>query len=148
MRSAFEQTYHAQTDIESLHVSRAASRRLGEWSAYVLLFFIVTFPTMAFSLNPKRFLVAVLVALIGIRSLTTRLQLDRTVARWTLILSAVSVLFGIRGLFLLAPGALMQMQVYAAWPLVYLVLISGADCLILHGLERTLIFSAIFIPRF
>jgi len=137
-----------QTAIEPWGVPPKPSGRLGEWSAYVLLFIMMCFPTMAHFLYARYFLVALLVALIGIRGLTTKLRLDRRVALWTLFLAAVSLSFGLRGLVLGAPGALMQMQVYAMWPLIYLVLMSGVDERILQGLERTLIRSGGFIAVF
>ena len=86
------------------------------------------------------FLVAV--ALQGIR----RMHLHHAVVAWTLLISATSIIFGIRGFVTGAPGAFQCIELYAIWPLVYLVLLSGIRSIAtLRSLEKTMILSTVFV---
>jgi O-antigen ligase len=125
-----------------------ASVEWGNWPVYILFFLMIAFPGLLSLLYVKAFLFALLLALIGIQGLT-HLRLHPTVVLWTAVLAVVSLVFGLRGLFLGTPGASKSIQVYVLWPIVYLVLLSGVrSTRVLHGLERTLVFSSVFIGLF
>jgi hypothetical protein len=118
------------------------------WPAYFLFFLMLAFPIVHTVLYVKAFLFALLLTFVVTQALT-RLHLHPKVVMWTLALAAVSLFFGLRGLFLGAPGAGKSIQVYAMWPLVYLVLLSGINNVrIFRGLQQTLVFSATFIALF
>ena len=125
-----------------------ASLEWENWPAYFLFFLMVAFPGVLSLLYVKAFLFALYLMLIAIQGLT-HLRLHPTVVLWTVILAVVSLFFGLRGLFLNPPGADKSIQVYVLWPLVYLVLLSGINNMrILRGLEKTLVFSTVFIGLF
>jgi hypothetical protein len=124
-----------------------ASGRLCAWPAYLLFFLMLVFPTLFHFLYVKAFLFALLLAFVAIQSLG-RLRLHPQIVLWTFFLSAVSLFFGLRGLFLGAPGAGNCIQIYAMWPLVYMVLLSGINVRILQGLEKTLLLATVFIAVF
>ncbi|HVS88647.1 MAG TPA: hypothetical protein VHF01_10565 [Candidatus Acidoferrum sp.] len=118
------------------------------WPAYFLFFLMLAFPMMHTVFYVKVFLFALLLTFVVTQALT-RLHLHPKVVMCTLALAAVSLFFGLRGLLLGAPGARTCIQVYAMWPLVYLVLLSGINTVrIFRGLQQTLVFSAAFIALF
>jgi hypothetical protein len=118
------------------------------WPAYFLFFLMLAFPMMHIVLYVKAFLFALLLTFVVTQALT-RLHLHPKVVMWTLALAAVSLFFSLRGLLLGAPGAGTCIQVYAMWPLVYLVLLSGINNVrIFRGLQQTLVFSTAFIALF
>jgi O-Antigen ligase len=125
-----------------------ASLEWENWLAYFLFFLMLAFPGLLSLLYVKAFLFALCLTLIAIQGLT-HLRLHSTVVLWTVVLAVVSLFFGLRGLFLNTPGASQSIQVYVLWPLVYLVLLSGINNIrILQGLEKTLVFSTVFIGVF
>lgn len=119
-------------------------------SGYVLLFLMLAFPMVLNLLYLKAFLFALLLISVVVRGASrTYLHLHMKVVTWTLALAVVSLFFCFRGMFLSAPGAVKCMQVYVVWPLVYLTLLDAVDRVdILRDLERTLIFSSLFIGLF
>lgn len=118
------------------------------WPAYFLFFLMVVFPSVLSLLYVKAFLFALLLAFVAVAAFA-RTSWHPRVVIWTISLAAVSLVFGIRGLFLDAPGASKSIQVYVFWPLVYLFLIGGINCIrILQGLEKTLIFATVFTGVF
>jgi O-antigen ligase len=123
---------------------------LWNWPAYSLFFLMLVFPMVLSLLYLKAVLFALLLMFVLVRAcMSLRLDLHPTVVIWTLALACVSLFFGLRGLFLGAPGATKCIQVYVLWPLVYLVLLGGIGRLrTLHGLEKTLVFSTLFIALF
>src|SRR5262245_20525786 len=128
------------------HESRATiwSIRLG----CLLLFVLMVFPDVRSVLYVKASLFALLLAFVVVQGLRG-FHLDARVVAWTVGLSAVSLFFGLRGLVLGAPGALKCIQIYAFWPLVYLVLLSGIRTIrALQALEKTLLFSTAFTAVF
>jgi O-Antigen ligase len=116
--------------------------------AYVLFFFLLVFPGMRLFVYGKILLFALLLILIAIRGVRG-FHLDARVVVWTMGLSAIGLLFGLRGLLLGTPGATQCIRVYVVWPLIYMVILSGIDDIrILRGLDRTLVFSSAFIALF
>jgi O-antigen ligase len=120
------------------------------WPAYFLFFLMLAFPMVLTLLYVKAFLFALLVVFIAVRGvMRSYLYLHLKIVLWTLGLAYVSFFFCLRGMFLSRPGAVQCLQVYVIWPLVYLILLGGIDRVdILKGLERTLIFSTVFIALF
>lgn len=123
------------------------SQRFCAWPAYLLFFLMLAFPSLYRFLYLKAFLFALLLAFVAIAGLR-RLRLHPQIVMWTLFLSAVSLFFGLRGLFLGAVGASKCIQVYAFWPLVYMVLLGGISERIVKGLEKTMVFATIFVAVF
>ncbi len=121
-----------------------ASSAWWTWPAYLLFFLMLAFPAMEHFLYAKECLVALLLIVVVIQGVT-RSHLHREVAMWALCLAAVGLLFGLRGLFLNAPGASSQIRVYVLWPLIYLVLLGGINLRILQGLEKTLVVATGFV---
>jgi O-antigen ligase len=143
-------TYH-DASLAGNGLSQSASHptlALWKWPAYVLFFLMLAFPMILSLLYVKAALFVFLfvcAALQGVKGL----YLHRRVLIWTMVLSAVSLLFALRGLFLGAPGALKCIEVYAVWPLIYLLLLSGIRSMdILRSLEKILVFSTVFIGIF
>jgi O-antigen ligase len=120
------------------------------WPAYFLFFLMLAFPMVLSLIYVKAFLFALLLMFIVVRGITRfHLGLHIRTAVWTLVLAYVSFFFSLRGMFLGRPGAVQCLQVYVIWPLVYLILLGGIDrTSILKGLEKTLIFSTVFIAVF
>ena len=117
---------------------------------YVLFFLMLAFPMVVSLLYVKVFLFAVLLVIVAVRGLTClRLDLHPKVIMWTWALAVVGLFFGLRGMFLGTPGAVKCVQVYVMWPLIYVILLGGIDRMqTLQGLEKTLIFSTVFIGLF
>jgi hypothetical protein len=118
------------------------------WPACFLFCLMLVFPMAQKFLYLKAALFAFLLVLVAIQGVQ-EVHLHPKVAAWTIVLSAASLFFGIRGLALGAPGALKCLEVYAMWPLVYLVLLSGIRTVrTFQALEKTLVFSTAFIALF
>jgi len=124
-----------------------AAMNLWTWPGYFLFFLMLSFPMVVSLLYVKAVLFAILLIFVAVRALTRfRLDLRPKVVIWTLALANVSLLFGIRGVFLGTPGAVKGIQVYFVWPLVYLVLLGGIHNMrALRALEKTMVFSSAFI---
>ena len=120
------------------------------WPAHFLFFLMLAFPMVTSLLYVKAFLIALLLLFVAVRGVARFcLHLHLKTIAWTLALAYVSFFFCLRGMFLGTPGAVQCTQVYVIWPLVYLLLLGGIDSArILKGLEKTLIFSAVFIAVF
>lgn len=116
--------------------------------AYLLFFLMLTMPAMSRFFYVKLALFAFLlyaVAVQGIRGF----RLHTRVVVGTLALSSVGLIFGLRGLLLGTPGALSRIELLAIWPLVYLLLLSEINSVrVFQGLERTMVFSSVFIALF
>lgn len=109
---------------------------------------MLVFPNVLLLLYVKAFLFALLIAFVAVAAFA-HTSWHPNVVTWTIGLAAVSLIFGIRGLFLDAPGASKCIQVYVFWPLVYLFLLGGINhARIFRGLQKTLVFSAGFIALF
>lgn len=127
---------------------RVSSSKWWLWPSCFLLFLMAAFPIAQRFLYLKAALFAALLILVVIQGVK-RLHLHPAVVAWTLVLSAASLFFGVRGLILGAPGALKVVQIYAMWPLVYLLLLSGIRSIrTFQALEKTLLFSTIFVAVF
>jgi O-antigen ligase len=120
------------------------------WPAYFLFFLMLAFPMVLSLLYVEAFLIALLLLFVAVRGVTRLcLHLHLKTIAWTLALACVSFFFCLRGMFLGTPGAVQCTQVYVFWPLVYLLLLGGVDSTrTLKGLEKTLIFSGVFIALF
>jgi O-antigen ligase len=120
------------------------------WPAYFLFFLMLAFPMKLSLLYVKAFLFALLLVFVAVRGvMRSCLYLHLKTIVWTLTLAYMSLFFCLRGMFLGRPGAVECLQPYVIWPLVYLILLGGIDRIrILKGLERTLIFSSVFIAFF
>src|SRR6476661_2082841 len=105
----------------------SASRRLGwvAWWGYALFFLMLFVPTTYQTLKAP--VLAALAAVIAAGALARgRVRLHPAVLLWTVFLVCVGLAFMIRGLIGGAPGALRVGTVYVVWPLVYVLLVSGA----------------------
>ena len=118
------------------------------WPACFLLFLMIVLPMVRSLVYVKTALFAFLLVLVVIQGIRG-VHLYKGVVAWTVALSALSVIFGLRGLVLSAPGARQSIEVYALWPLVYLALLSGIRSVApFQSLEKTIIFSTMFIALF
>jgi hypothetical protein len=120
------------------------------WPGYLLFFLMLAFPAVLSVLYIKAFLFGLVLLLVGVRAVSRLyLRLDLKVVAWTLALAVISLFFCFRGMFLSAPGAVKCVPVYVIWPLAYLLLLDGLDSArAFRGLERTLVFSSVFIGAF
>lgn len=109
---------------------------------------MLTFPALAILFYVKALLLTLLLMFVTVQG-ATYIHLHPKVVIWTLALAAVSLFFCLRGMLLGTPGAVKSIPVYVVWPLVYLILLSGINCMrILQGLEKTLVFATVFIALF
>jgi hypothetical protein len=132
----------------SVQSANCSISRIWAWPAYLLIFLMLVFPGVLSLLYWKAALFAWLIIGVSLRGVNG-LHLHPKVVLWTLLLAVVSLCFGLRGLFLGAPGALNCIQVYFMWPLVYLLLLGGiGNVRILQGIEKTLVFSSSAIALF
>jgi hypothetical protein len=119
-----------------------------KWPAYILFFLMLAFPMILSLLYVKAALFGFLIVCVIVQGLKG-LHLNRKLVTWTIVLAEISLLFGLRGLFLGAPGALKCIEVYVVWPLIYLLLLSGIRSMdTLRDLEKILVFSTAFIGIF
>lgn len=129
---------------------QAKDRRAG-WLlrlGFLLFFLLLVFPGLKIFVYAKALVFLLFACVIAIRSVRG-IYLDKRVVIWTIVLAAVGLLFTIRGLALGAPGALYVLRVHSIWPLAYLIVLSGIDDVrIFRGLDRTIVFSAIFLALF
>jgi hypothetical protein len=133
---------------DAMTVQYNRSIRWWLWPACFLFFLMLVFPMAINFLYLKAALFAFLLVLVVIQGVR-RVHLHPRIVAWTVVISAASVIFGLRGLLLGAPGALKCIEVYALWPLVYLVLLSGIRSIrAFQSLEKTLVFSTAFIALF
>lgn len=114
---------------------------------HILFVLMLVFPMVLKLLYIKTFLFLLVFFIVIIGNLKDgRLSLHRSIMLWTIFLTAVSLIFSLIGLLKGAPGALKQAQVYAFWPIVYIILISGVTRLKdFVEFRNVLIFSTIFI---
>ena len=114
--------------------------------ASILLFLFLVFPMVLRLLYVKAALLGILLVWAIARALGTgRLRVSRSVMGWTLVLAAASMTFGLLGLLRGAPGAFKQLQIYAFWPLVYTLLLTGATRPLLRKLHATVVWSSLFL---
>jgi len=118
--------------------------------AYILLFMMLMFPMVMEMLYIKALLFILSLYLVVIATMRRgRLRLHPLIVLWALFMTSVILFFAFRGFIADTPGALKQAQVYGLWPLVYLVLISGAvDSKIWIGIQRTMVISTICIATY
>src|SRR5256885_12134010 len=111
--------------------------------ACALVFLLLVFPMVSALLYVKGFLLAVILATVGIVILKTgRTGLHPTVVVWTVSLSTLGFLFVLEGCFGGAPGAGQALGVYVIWPIFYMLLIAGVrNERILLRVTRTLIIA-------
>jgi O-antigen ligase len=112
-----------------------------------LLFLSMTLPTVPKLVVLKSCLFALLLAGIGLSFLAgTRARLDLRIALWTLALTAVSLVFVMKGIVAGNPGAAEAVTVYILWPITFTVWIARlSDDDILSALHRTMIAASFFI---
>lgn len=118
--------------------------------AYILLFLMLAFPMELPLLYVKAFLFAILVyfATLGI-IIKGKIALHQNTLMLALFMISIGLFFSLKGCFADTPGALKQMQVYALWPLIYIVLIAESkDSTLLKGFQWTLIVVTIFISLY
>jgi hypothetical protein len=114
----------------------------------VLFFLLLVLPGLRILVHFKELFFLLFVGVMIVRS-ARGIYLDKRVVIWTIALSAVSLLFTLRGLALGAPGALYVVRVHSIWPLVYLIVVSGIDNIrVFRGLDRTITVSSIFVALF
>ena len=109
--------------------------------AYVLFFLMVTVPT---SYKPVKVLLSVIVLGIVIGEIFAkhRIVLHRPILLWTLFISTAGLGFIFWGLSNGAVGDIRVAQVYAIYPLVYVVFVIGAaKARVIDGLYRVLILA-------
>jgi hypothetical protein len=120
--------------------------------AYILLFLMLAFPMVLPLLYIKTLLFLLLIFTVIIMTLKEeRLYLHPYIILLTLFQVALTLLFSFIGLVNGAPGALKQAQVYAFWPLIYMLIISGAAAIkndIFPNLYKILILSTVFIGMY
>ncbi|MCK4829442.1 hypothetical protein KA005_77675, partial [bacterium] len=114
---------------------------------YVLFFLMIVFPMVLELLYVKAFLFILLLYFLSIATIKRgRLALHPTILILALCMISVSLFFSLMGIIANTPGALKQAQVYALWPLIYIILITGVkDSTILEGLQQTLVVATIFL---
>lgn len=114
--------------------------------AYTLFFLMVAFPMVLKLLYVKLLLFIFVFFIVTIKVLKSgHFLLHRSIVLWTLFMVALSLFFSLIGLMNGAPGALKQAQIYAFWPMIYVIMISGITTLLYSGLHRVLIVSTILI---
>jgi O-antigen ligase len=115
------------------------------WPGYLLLFLLLVLPNAISILYFKGFLYILVLALVAVRSFARRAWHPRIVG-WTFFLVAVSLIAGIHGFILDAPGAWERIRTFAIWPLVYLWIIGGIDNEeTFRDIQRTLLVAGAFI---
>ena len=136
--------------IGSVEAEGYVSAGFWAWPAYFLFFLMLAFPMVLSLLYVKAFLFGFLLVLVAVRGMARfDMQLHLKVIGWTVVLAILGFFFCLRGMFLGTPGAVPCLQAYVIWPLIYLILLGGIDRMrILKGLEKTLIFSTVFITLF
>jgi hypothetical protein len=109
---------------------------------------MIVFPMVLELLYVKAFLFAILLYFVSIAIMMKRgrLALHPTIFKLALFMISVSLFFFLTGIIANTPGALKQAQVYALWPLIYIILITRVkDSTILEGLQQTLVVATIFL---
>jgi len=119
--------------------------------AYILLFMMLMFPMVLEMLYIKALLFILLLYLVVIATMHRgRLRLHPLIGLWALFMTSAVLFFALEGFFIADTHSVLQLaQVYGLWPLVYLVLISGAvDSKIWIGVQRTMVISTICIATY
>lgn len=137
--------FHLRQNSNSLTASHNKSVRWWLWPACFLFFLMIVLPIVQSLLYVKYALFVLLLFAVVIQGIKG-IHLHPTVVAWTVLISATSLIFGIRGFVMGAPGAFECIKLYAIWPLIYLALLSGIRSIAsLRSLEKTMVFSTIFV---
>ena len=128
-------------------IKLAWTGRFLRFIGYILFFLMLVFPMVLELLYVKAFLFILLLYFLSIATIKRgRLALHPTILILALCMISVSLFFSLMGIIANTPGALKQAQVYALWPLIYIILITGVkDSAILEGLQQTLVVATIFL---
>jgi len=128
-------------------INLAWTGRFLRFIGYILFFLMLVFPMVLELLYVKAFLFALLLYFLSIATIKRRrLALHPTIFILALFMTSVSLFFSLTGIIANTPGALKQAQVYALWPLIYIILITGVrDSAIIEGLQQTLVVATIFL---
>jgi hypothetical protein len=115
--------------------------------AYTLFFFILAFPAASGLYLVKGVLLGTVILLIVASALVKgRFTLHPTVGLLTVCFASFGFILVLRGLLVESPGAAKMSGVFVVWPFVYLLLVGGVGNMrVLRNLEKTVVFSAVFI---
>jgi O-antigen ligase len=112
----------------------------------MLLFLSMAFPSVPALVSLKTVLFAILLAAVVLGCLAGRFRLDHRLMRWTLALTAMGLLFVLKGLWAGNVGASAVVTVFIFWPIAFTLWIAGVTrerAFVL--LERTIFVATLLI---